>query len=57
MAVNVDWWNKHFADQRRSLGLTDEEAEKVFLRAPINQGGTRLAQLLDGDRSQRPSPT
>ena len=46
MAVNVAWWNNHFSDQRQSIGLTEEEAEKVFLRAPIKDIGTRLSQLL-----------
>lgn len=46
MAVNVKWWNEHFAAQAESLGLTEPEAERVFLRPPIGDVDARFTTLL-----------
>jgi hypothetical protein len=34
MPVNVKWWNEHFATQTRSIGLSEDEGERVLLRSP-----------------------
>ena len=46
MAVNATWWNEHFAAQVASLGLTEAEAERVILRAPISDVDARFTSLL-----------
>jgi len=46
LAVNVGWWNEHFAAQAASLGLTEAEAERVILRSPISDVGARFKSLL-----------
>jgi hypothetical protein len=46
MTVNVQWWNEHFATQARSIGLSEDEAESVLLRAPIHETGVRFEALL-----------
>lgn len=46
MPVNVRWWNEYFAAQAESLGLTDTEAERVFLRTPMGDVDARFTALL-----------
>ena len=46
MTVNTAWWNENFASNAQSLGLTETEAERVFLRSPIGDVGVRLKGLL-----------
>jgi hypothetical protein len=59
LSVNVAWWNERFAAQAASVGLTEAEAERVFLGAPISDVGARFMSLLaeiaesDVDRHSR----
>jgi hypothetical protein len=46
LPVNVRSWNERFAEQVASIGLTEAEAERVLLRAPITDVDTRLRSLL-----------
>ena len=46
MAVNVEWWNQYFAEQAKSIGLAEEEAERVLVRGPYSEIGERFSNLL-----------
>jgi len=59
LAVNVKWWNEYFLAQAESLGLTEAEAESVFLHGPMEAVDARFIALLakiasaDPDRASR----
>jgi hypothetical protein len=46
LAVNVAWWNEHFAAQAESLGLTEAEAESVFLHGAMDDVDARFTALV-----------
>jgi hypothetical protein len=46
MPVNVQWWNEYFATQARSIGLSEDEAERVLLRSPIQEVCARFEKLM-----------
>ena len=54
MPVNVKWWNEHFATQARSIGLTEPEAERMLLRAPIGDMCARFEELMAEIAKQDP---
>ena len=53
MAVNVASWNEQFAALAESIGLTEAEAEAVFVRGPYGEIDARfkalLAKIADSD--------
>jgi hypothetical protein len=46
MAVNAKWWDEYFATQARSIGLSEDEAERVLLRSPIREACARFETLM-----------
>jgi hypothetical protein len=46
MAVNAKWWNDYFSMQARSIGLSEDEAERVLLPPPIREACARFEKFM-----------
>jgi hypothetical protein len=55
VTVNTIGWNELFASNAQSLGLTENEAERVLLRSPIGDVGVRFKGLLAEIAQQNPA--